>query len=357
MKTLTKFYTDHRYNDSIFENDFDNDRNYWRAQKDCKELLDFQRMVKTIADDTLLSQEELGKNQSLKLSVIIDAFSIYFDNLTKKQSDRDRDDYEYKITKQIAEKYKDTMLSIVEDRDITKNLSEAKKRVLRDIKDKLDPTNSLNYVHFKDYDNSLAMIAFMAGHLKGKKKITQKRAKEIVEKILINSNKSAYIANVDYSLAKPVFLYCVNNMSPYLSYAMRKKLLKFIFENIEDGANELFFTLVEKVPDDYIDVLFDKSLFISRFDKFTEEELNIFVSGIKRNDTTISHFRDKIDIITRRISLQTNYGNHKAMLADLKPNKSNMNLPYLLDIFHLFDAVNYNIKHILLKLGYSRDDY
>ncbi len=355
MEILTTFYTDHKYNESIFENDFDNDRNYWRGQKDCKELLDFQRMVKTIADDTLLSQEELGKNQSLKLSVIIDAFSIYFDNLTRKQNYRH--DYEYEITKKIAEKYKDTMLSIVEDRDITKNLSEAKKRVLRHIKDKLDPTNTLNYIHFRDYDNSLAMIAFMAGHLKGEKKITQKRAKEIVEKILIKSDKSAYGTNIDYTGAKPVFLYCVNNMSPYLSYAMRKRLLKFIFENIEDGANELFFTLLEKVPDDYIDVLFDKSLFISKFGKFTEEELNIFVSGIKRNDTTISDFRDKIDIITRRVSLQTNYGNYKAMLADLKPNKSNMDLPYLLDIFNLFDAVNYNIKHILLKLGYSRDDY
>lgn len=327
-----------------------------------EEVVELRKITHQIADGDILNVEELKEHNSLKFTIIIIALKKEAKYKIDKYRYRISDDIKY-IIERIYDKYKNIIFELVNNKDITNNLSKQRKMIVREIKELYNPDDDLLYTKFENYDNSLLMISFISKYISHSKKLTQKRADEILKKVLL-INEYDYRGNlrgynyIDINKGKPVILYCINNLTPYLSIASKKKLLKFLLEYI-DNPQDIFFDFIKRYPDNYIAILFEKEFFIKVFKKFDDNQLNLFVAGIKENKKEMAKdmMIKKANIIAKRLSLYPNSGAQKIFLTQLKKNEQNDKVPYLKDIIEVFDNIYYNLQNILLKLGYSKDDY
>jgi len=134
-----------------------------------KELIN---IVEKLANSDVLAIEELQKDSSLRFSIVIDAINLY--------TEYGRYNAKRKVVK-IAETYEDKILELSKNRNLTKNLDKSRKKLLREIKERLDPTNNIDKIRFENYNNPLAMIAFINGHISSEKRLTQKRSTAILD--------------------------------------------------------------------------------------------------------------------------------------------------------------------------------
>jgi len=327
-----------------------------------QEVVELRKITHQIANEDILNEEELKEHNYLRFTIIIIAL--------KKEAQYKIDRYKYSITddtkniiKIIYDKYKHIIFELVNNKNIINNLSKQRKVIAKKIKELYNPDDNLLYTKFENYDNSLLMISFISKYISSSKKLTQKRAEEILKKVLL-VNEYDYRGNlknhnyIDINKGKPVILYCINNLTPYLSMASKKKLLKFSLEYI-DNSQDIFFDFIEKYPDNYISVLFEKEFFIKLFKKFDDIQLNLFIAGIQddKKEMAKEMMIKKANIIAKRLSLYPNSGAQKIFLTQLKQNEQNDKVPYLKDIIEVFDNIYYNLQNILLKLGYSKNDY
>lgn len=341
---LVRYYENHDGYYNIFEETKENN-SYRYYSPPPHNILQLRELSYNIANSDILSNEELAKDNSLRFSMIIEALNY------EKSKRRDTD-----ITKKIFSKYSDTLLELVKDKSLVKNLPEKKKRMIRELKEFYDPANNLNYVSFKNYNNPLSMIAFINGHISSEKRLTQKRAGEVLNKVLIEEERYPRFRDdfIDYSKANSVILYCVNNLMPYLSASSTKKLIKFTLEHIEE-PKELFFKSIEKA--NLIEILFDKKFYIKKFDKFTDQELDLLTNSIKEPNRVKEIMLEKANIIAKRLYLYPNSGGCRVFFSELKLNQNNDNVPYLRDILEVMNNMEYNIQNILLRLGHKSNDY
>ena len=334
MELIIKFYKTNDYWISYIFDEMQVLKGNYRQQPP----IQIQELAK---GDEILSNEELAKDSSLRFSIILDAFkNIKQNNWRKKER-----------AEIIATKYREKMIELSKDREITKNLSSSYKNFLRNLKDELDPSNNLNYTNFRDYSNPLAMIAFINGHISSEKRLTQKRAMGVLSKVLIEDE----IPLVQYSKAQTVLLFCINNLAPYLAKSGKKKLIKFGLERVEQ-PKELFFDFVKKYPNNYIDTLFGREMFIKKFDKFTSEEIETLLIGIDDKEEAQEMLLEKSIILANRLFLKPNSGGTRIFFKHLSVNSENGFSPYFSEMVKVLDNINYNIKKILDGLG-SRDEY
>lgn len=320
------------------------------------EIVELRKITHQIADGDILTTEELKEHNSLKFTIIMIALKKKAEYKIDKYINNINDDIKY-IIERIYDKYKNIIFELVNNRNITKSVSKQRKKIVREIKELYDPDDDLLYTKFENYDNNLMIISFINKYISSSKKLTQKRAGEILHKVLIEYNYNSYDF-IDINKGKPVILYCINNLTPYLSVSLKKKLLKFLVKYI-DNPQDIFFDFIEKYPDNYIPILFEKEFYIKIFNKFDDNQLNYFVAGIKddKKEMAKDMLIEKANIIAKRLYLYPNSGAQKIFLMQLKKNERNDGVPYLKDMIEVFDNVYYNLKNILLKLGYSKDDY
>ena len=300
MQNIINFYkNDSDWNDYLFYElkELTEDRYYYR-KKPPIELLELVKISEQIANSEILSREELAQNDSLRFAIILDAFKNANKSGWRSQ----------KRAKVIAQKYQN-ILELLQDRELIRPLSSSHKNFIRKLKDELDPTNNLNYITFKDYSNPLAMIAFINGHISGKKRLTQSRSAKVLNKILLDD-----ISEYQTSKAKTVILFCINNLVPYLSKSSKKKLLKFILREFVN-SNDIFFDFVKRYPDDYTTILFDKEFFIKKFNKFTKDEFELLLNGITNIPKTQKFLMEKSSILANRLYLKPNSGGCRLFLT------------------------------------------
>lgn len=316
-------------------------------------FLEFRKIAHQLANDSeVLSNDELRKDNSLRFVIILEACNLKLiqkeDYYSYSSSTKNRVNY-------IVELYKDRILDLAQDRNLVKKLPDYYKRILRQLKKDLDPKNNLNFVEFKDYSNPLSMIAFINGHIKSAKKLPQNRAKEVLHKVLLDDRY--FDIEYDDSKVKTVILFCVNNLAEFLAYNEKKKLIKFAFEHIPYSAKDIFFTMVQKHPDNYIKILFSTDMYIRLCGKFSSDEVQLFVAGIKDKDKALEIMKDNAYLISRKLAQISNSGGTKIFRKDIRENFKNKNAPYLSDIMRVFNDLDYNLKNIFLALGYSKDEY
>lgn len=335
MQNIINFYkNDSDWNDYLFYElkELTEDRYYYR-KKPPIELLELVKISEQIANSEILSREELAQDDSLRFAIILDAFKNANKSGWRSQ----------KRAEVIAQKYQD-ILELLQDRELIRPLSSSHKNFIRKLKDELDPTNNLNYITFKDYSNPLPMIAFINGHISGKKRLTQQKSTNILNKILLDD-----ISEYQTSKAKTVILFCINNLVPYLSKSSKKKLLKFILREFVN-SNDIFFDFVKRYPDDYTTILFDKEFFIKKFNKFTKDEFALLLNGITNIPKTQKFLMEKSIILANRLYLKPNSGGCRVFFSHLQTDIANGFSPRFSEMVEVIENINYNLKNLLIEL-------
>jgi len=334
MRSLLNFYRGDSYWVSSKFDTLEESRSYYYYNNsmppEAKELIE---LTDELANGAILSNEELSREESLRFCLILDACNQYIKN-----------GYERKKVTKIANKYKDEIIRLSKDKNITKNLNNSHKRILRKLKNAFDPTSNLNYIEFKDYSNPLAIIAFINGHITSQKRLTQQRAAEILKKVLIED-----IPTEQISKAKTLLLFCVNNFAPYLNKISKKKLLKFILTNMPE-PNEMFFDFVKKYPNDYTGVLFDKEFFIKKFDKFSNREIELLINGIEDKKEAYIFLSEKLNRMADRLYLKPNSGGCRVFFKHLLTSEYSDLTPDFGEMVTVLENINYNLESLRKEL-------
>ncbi len=343
------------------KDDYEEQRGYYGRLKPNEGMKQLRRLVKKLLNDKrIFSNEELQKDDSIFFAIIIDACGLAMGN-----RDRYSSYGETEWMEEIYQRYRDEILRLAQDKKLVKPLLNSYKTKLRTLKQKLDPKNNLNYVEFKNYQNPLSMIAFMNGHISGEK-LSQANAKKILAKMIFKDSDYSYhhrrhnneylVPEDEIPKAKIVFNYIINNLLPFLNIIEKHRFLKIILKCMPN-YRELFTLYLQKSPDNYIKPLFDKDIYVRKFDKFDNKMLNLFTDGIEFPTIAIDELLAYSQLIARKLTNQKMSGGSDIFFEKLEDNPENPYTPYFSDSLKLLNNIHYNIQIILKKLGYNKDDF